>query len=84
MEVYGKIYHKVDVDPITVIGKLKELELSGDRDWVFEREGKYYHGYESGGGSHSWNEETEITKEQYDYIKALELVKKYLEKKNAK
>ena len=84
MEVYASISQKVNVDPITVVEKLKEIELSGHRDWVFERDGKYYHGYEGGGGTHSWDEEKEISKEKYDYVRALELVKKHLEKKNEK
>ncbi len=84
MEVYASISQKVNVDPETVINKLKEIELGGHRDWVFERDGKYYHGYEGGGGTHSWDEEAEISKEKYDYVRALQLVSKYLEIKNKK
>lgn len=78
MEVYVSFRQKANIDPIDVLKELKSISLSGDRDWVFEKDGEYYHGYEGGGGSHSWDEKDSISKEQYDYIRALELCIKYL------
>ena len=86
MEIHASISQKVHINPETVIEKLIEEELGGatHRNWVFERDGKYYHGYEGGGGSHSWDEEELISKEKYDYVRALQVVSKYLENKNKK
>jgi hypothetical protein len=85
MEIYASIIQKVNIDPLSVIKELIEKELGGatHRNWVFEKDGKYYHGYE-GGGSHSWDEEELISKEKYDYIRALEQVSKYLMKNGEK
>ena len=83
MEVSVTLYQKAHVNPIHVVEKLKELELPW-RDWVFEREGKFYQGFEQSAGSHSFDDETEISKEKYEYIKALEVVEKYLKKKEKK
>lgn len=80
MEIYASIRQKVNIDPIDVIKKLKDEALCGSRGWIFEREGKYYHEFETGGGSHSWDEEEEITKEKYDYVRALELIINYNKK----
>ena len=79
MQVYADIRQKVEVNPKDVIEKLIE-ESIGWRSWIFERDGKYYKGYDQSAGSHSYEEEKEISKEQYDYVRALQLV---LEKLNA-
>ncbi|MHB8871794.1 MAG: hypothetical protein ACYC5G_05045 [Candidatus Doudnabacteria bacterium] len=86
MEIHASISQKVYINPENVIEKLIEEELGGaaHRNWVFEKDGKYYHGYEGGGGSHSWDEEEPISKEKYDYVVALKLVKEYLSKKKIK
>jgi len=85
MEVYASVSQKVNVDPISVIEKLIENEIGiSHRNWIFEKEGKYYHGFESGGGTHSWDEKEEISKELYNYLNSLKVVKKYLENKNKK
>jgi len=73
MEIHGEIRQKVHVDPIQVINKLIEEEI-GWRGWVVERDGVYYQGHEVSAGSHSFDKENEISKEKYDYIKALELI----------
>jgi len=73
MEIHAEIRTKVHVEPIQVINKLIEEEI-GWRGWVVERDGKYYRGYERSMGSHSSDEEVEVDKETYDYVKALHLV----------
>lgn len=83
MEVLANLVQKVDVNPIDVIDGLRNKEISW-RDWVFEKEGKYYHGFEESAGSHSFSSKEEITKAKYDYIEALEFVKAYIKKYNKK
>lgn len=73
MKVYADVRSLVEIDPRDVIEKLLE-ESIGRRGWVFEKDGKYYQGLEVGAGNHSYNDEEEITKEKFDYIKALKLV----------
>ena len=81
MKIYVNLRQEATINPLDVIDKLKEDALGDRRDWFFERDGKYYHGFENGGGSHSWDDEKEITKELYNYLVSLDSVKKYLEKK---
>lgn len=78
MKIYANFTQEVNVDPIIVISKLIYHEINDG--WVFEKNGKYYMGFESGGGYHSWDDEEEITKEKYDYVKALELIRDKLKK----
>ena len=73
MEIHADIRQKVHVNPIEVINKLIEQEI-GWRGWVFEKDGKYYRGFEQSAGSHSYDDEVEINKDLYDYVKALELI----------
>ena len=70
MEIYGTTSHKVEIDPKTVIKKLIQAKLGLDR-WISCTNGKYYKNYEA---HKRYTETTEISKEVYDYIKALELV----------
>lgn len=79
MIVHGNIRSQVEIDPIDVIEKLKDEEI-GQGCWVFEKDGKYYRGYEVWGGDHSWDESVEITKEIYEYIQSLNNVLSYLKK----
>lgn len=78
MEVHGYVYQAVDIDPIRVIEKLIDNEISW-QGWIFEKDGKYYRGYEASAGYHHNDKEKEITKETYEYVKALQLVLEYLE-----
>lgn len=78
MKVYGNFREKIEIDPQDVIEILKTIALGGWRDWVFEKDGKYYHGYKVSAGSHSIDSEEEISIEKYNYIRALECVKDYL------
>lgn len=73
MEVYATLTQKVEIDPKEVIKKLIANNI-GENSWVFERDDKFYKGFERSAGSHSLDDEEEISSEQYDYIKALELV----------
>lgn len=80
MEIHASIRTKVHVDPLDVINKLIEQEI-GWRGWVFEKDEKYYRGFEQSAGSHSYDDEVEISKEVYEYIRALQLVKDKLVEK---
>lgn len=81
MEVFATIAQKVNVDPLTFIEKLIDTELGSFRNWIIEKDGGYYIGNEISLGSHSTDEFTAITKENYDYIRALELARDYLIKR---
>lgn len=78
MEVYANIVREVSIDPKEVIENLIEEKI-GWRGWVFEREGKFFRGYEVAAGQHSAKREEEISKEDYEYIKALQLIRGRLE-----
>lgn len=84
MKVHANIRQEVEVNPIDVIQELINEELGNWRNWIFERDGNYYIGFEVSMGQHSMDDETGITKEKYDYIKSLEQIKEYLQKKSAK
>ena len=77
MEIHADVRQKVHVNPLDVINGLIEQEI-GWRGWVVERDGNYYRGFERSMGSHSSDEEVSISKNQYDYVRALELVHKKL------
>jgi len=79
MEVYTSFRLKADVNPIDVIDKLLEKEI-GWKGWIFEENGKFYKGWEQSAGNHSFDEKEEISKEEYDYIAALRLIKNKLKK----
>ena len=81
VEVYGSFTKKVSVNPISVLEELKTKELKDSRSWVFEKDGKYYRGFEVGGGTHSWDDSEEITKEKYELVKAIDLWVDHLKKK---
>lgn len=82
IEVFGTVHTKVHVKPSHVIVKLIEKEL-GFRSWILERDGKYYQVHEESAG-HNIETEAEITKEKFDYVKALELVLEKLRKDDKK
>jgi len=77
MKIYADVRQEVNVNPKDVIEKLIEKEI-GWRNWIFEKDGKFYRGFEQSMGVHSIDDEEEITKEKYEYIRALELVLKRL------
>ena len=78
MEVHGKIRTKVEVDPIEVLENLRQ-RVVGRNGWVFQKDGKYYRGFETGGGTHSWDDEVEIDKEEHDYVVNLDFIIKYVQ-----
>ena len=76
MEIYVDIRQKALVDPETVIQKLISKEI-GWQGWIFEVEGEYFKGWEESAG-HSIDMKETISKKQYDYVIALQLVLKNL------
>lgn len=72
MKIYADIRREVDIDPKDVIEKLMHGVIGSG--WVSENDGKYYHNYEVSAGPHSIDRKEEISKETYDYVRALELV----------
>lgn len=79
MEVYGTFTEKVKINPLSVLKELYEKELYW-RNWVFEKDGKYYEAWEESAGCHGIEREKEIPKERYNYIQALKTVIYNLEK----
>jgi hypothetical protein len=73
MKIYADFRQMVRVNPKDVIEKLIEKEI-GWHNWIFEKDGKFYRGFEQSAGCHSFDDEEEITQERYDYVKALQLV----------
>ena len=71
MKIYATKTDEVIVNPIAVIQKLLDKQLNGE--YVKEKDGKYYRVIDIG-GSHYMEHDVEITKEKYDYIKALILI----------
>ena len=71
MKIYATFMQEVDINPKDVIQKLIDNEI-GKQCWTFEREGKYYRGFEG------FEKEIEIPKEKYDYINNLTKALKYL------
>lgn len=77
MEIYADIRQKVDINPIDVIQRLIYREIT-DEGVIFEKDGKYYRSVEI---SRVYSEDVEITKEKYEYVRALELVLETLKQK---
>ena len=77
MEIYVDIRQKALVDPETVIQKLISKEI-GQYGWIFEVEGDYFKGWEESAGHRGIDMQEMITKKQYDYVIALQLVLKNL------
>lgn len=77
MEIYANFRQKVQVNPKDVIEKLIEKQI-GWGNWVFEKDGKFYLGYEQSAGYRSFDEEDGITEDRYRYVEALQLVLKRL------
>lgn len=73
MEVYANIRQEVDVNPKDVIEKMIEEEIHW-RDWIFEKDGIYYRGFEQSAGQHSIDSKEEISQEKYEYLAALKLI----------
>ena len=79
MKVYATFSQEVHVEPKQVIQKLIQKEIGNEyRNWIVEKEGKYYHVQEESAGCHTVDVENEISKDKYEYIKALQLVLKRL------
>lgn len=77
MEIYANFRQKVQVNPKDVIEELIEKEI-GWRNWVFEKEGKFYLVSEQSAGCHSFDVKEEITEDRYRYVEALQLILKRL------
>lgn len=73
MEIYADFTQKVHIDPIDVIEKLIQ-EVTYVGGWIREKDGKYYRVTEHSAGCHSYEEEDEIEKDDYEYYLALKLV----------
>lgn len=75
MKVYATFSQEVHVEPKQVIQKLIEKEIGNTyRNWIIEKDGRYLHVHEESAGCHSVEVEDEISKDKYDYVKALQLV----------
>lgn len=81
MEVYANIRQKVHIDVKTIIENLIEKEL-GNRNYIFEKDGKFYLSSEVSAGCHSFSIEDSIPKEKYEYIRSLQLILIYLKNTN--
>ena len=79
MIVFADFIQKVNVNPKSVIKQLIDNQI-GRNGWIFEEDSKYYKGSEFSAGPHSIDEKEEIEKEKYDYIIALQMILKKLEK----
>jgi hypothetical protein len=79
MKVYATFSQEVHIEPKQVIKKLIEKEIGNEyHNWIVEKDGKFYHIHEESAGCHSVDVDDEISKEKYDYVKALQLVLKRL------
>lgn len=76
MEVNATCIQKVEINPKDVIEKLIEDRLGYD-GWVFKENNKFYKSWEE---YEYIDHKEEISKEMFDYINALQLVLKYLNK----
>ena len=75
MKVYATFSQEVHVEPKQLIQKLIEKEIGNEyRNWIVEKNGRYYHIHEESAVCHSFELEDEISKDKYDYVKALQLV----------
>lgn len=82
MKVTATVTQSVDVDPVEVLQKLRTIELGGYNDWIFETNGKYFHGFEQSYGSHSGEGSEEIPKDIYDFIQSIDNAINYLQNKS--
>ncbi len=79
MEVYGTQIVKVDIDPEDVIKKLIEKTIGSG--WVFEKDGKYYRGFEERGLHRTYDDQEEISEKRYKYVAALQFIQDELKEK---
>lgn len=78
MIVNGKIKEKVEINPLEVIKNLyKGGEYNNEKEY-FEKDGKYYQRFIIKGVDYSNHTPKEITKRDYDYYLALEIIIDYL------
>lgn len=80
MKIYADFRQEVYIKPEDVIKALINKEI-GHSNWTFEKDGKFYLGFEQNAGCHSFDMKEEITEEKYRYVQALELVLEKLNKK---
>ena len=79
MKAYATFSQEVHIEPKQVIEKLIEKEIGNEyRNWIVEKDGKFYHVHEESAGCHSFDVEDEITEDRYRYVEALQLVLKRL------
>ena len=75
MKVYATFSQEVHIEPKKVIKKLIEKEIGDEyRNWVVEKNGTFYHVHEESAGCHSYEVEDVISKERYEYVKALQFI----------
>lgn len=80
MEVFATTCMKVDIDPVSVIGKLGIIP-SGD--WIVVRGNKFIQMTEQSAGQHSFDYEVgEVSKEVFDAYNAQQTLIKFLEKRS--
>lgn len=79
MKVYATFRQEAVINPKEVIKNLINKEIGDtNHNWIVEKDDKFYHIHEQSAGCHSFDVENEISKDKYEYIRALELVLKHL------
>lgn len=76
LQVSATLMQMVSINPIHVITELRKNELGEGS--VVKKEDKFYRVFTVPCGSHSDDAQEEITKELYDFVKSLEIIKTYL------
>jgi hypothetical protein len=73
MKVTGTIVREININPRSVIETLKSAKI-GSYFRIFKRDEKYYKEEEIQRGAGSWDEITEISKEDFEFGEACELI----------
>lgn len=81
MKVHGDFRQEVTIDPMDVLENLLGKVRGHYQNWIFERDGEYFRGWEQSAGVHSIDMEDPITKEQYDFYQNVKSVMEYLKSK---
>jgi hypothetical protein len=79
LKVSVTLEQTVSINPIHVITELRKSELGEGA--VIKEKDKFYRVFTVPCGSHFDDAQEEITKELYDFVKSLEIIKKYLSEK---
>lgn len=76
MEIYATLRHKMDINPLDVIEKLKNGFLEDHNRWIEDKDGKFYI---MGDCYHNSSEIIrEISEDDVKYFDALKTIEKYL------